>query len=77
MFAVSLGSRDAANFASMVLHSLLGLAQAQSDLHCFVEDQLGNHPLTSLLTQCTDPPPVDDERLARTRAFHALFEIDK
>ena len=73
-FAVSLGSRDATNFATMVLYSLLGLTQAQVDLKDFVRDQLGDHPITNLLTRCVNPPPADEEQLARMGAFSALFQ---
>ena len=73
-FAVSLGSRDATNFATMVLYSLLGLTQAQVDLEHFVRDQLGDHPITNLLTRCVNPPSADEEQLARMGAFSALFQ---
>src|SRR4051812_4979232 len=75
-FTVSLGSRDAARFSSMVLHSLLGLAQARTDLRSFVRDQLSGHPLEPLLRSCTDPPDADAEQLARSRAFYAVFGGD-
>ena len=73
-FCVSLGSRDCFNFSAMVLWSLLGLAQARNNLQSFVRDQLGEHPLTALLTRCVDPPPTDREQLTRSGAFYAIFQ---
>jgi hypothetical protein len=76
-FAVSLGSRDARNFAAMVLHSLLGLKQAQDDLQHFVGTQLGKHPIASVLTRCANPPPADGKDFSQAAAFRALFEKGK
>jgi hypothetical protein len=72
-FAVSQGSRDAANFAAMVLFSLLGMAQAQNDLRSFLREQLGDQPLAGLLGRCASPPPTDEKQLTRSGAFHAIF----
>ena len=71
-FAVSLGCRDAINFSAMVLYSLVGLAQAQSDLRSFVTDQLGDHPIASLLARCADPPPSATQ-FEHSAAFQAIF----
>jgi hypothetical protein len=76
-FAVSLGSRNAGNFASMVLHSLLGLKQAQEDLQYFVGTHLGRHPIARLLTQCISPPPADGRDFSQAAAFRALFAIEE
>jgi hypothetical protein len=75
MFAVSLGSRDATNFSAMVLHSLLGLSEAQDDLRNFVEFQLGGHPIAGVLGRCVDPPPADERDFSHTAAFRALFNV--
>jgi hypothetical protein len=72
-FAVLLGSRDAINFAAMVLYSLLGLVPARVDLQNFVSDQLGDHPMAKLLIRCTNPPPPNEKQLALGAAFHSLF----
>jgi hypothetical protein len=72
-FAVLLGSRDAINFAAMVLYSLLGLVPARVDLQNFVGDQLGDHPIAKLLIRCTNPPPPNEKQLALGAAFHSLF----
>lgn len=76
-FAVSQGSRNARNFAAMVLHSLLGLKQAQDDLQHFVGTQLGTHPIASVLTRCINPPPADGKDFSQAAAFRALFEKEK
>jgi hypothetical protein len=73
-FIVSLGSRDAINFASMVLYSLLGMEKAQNDLKNFIGNQLGEHPIAELLTRCVKPPAIDEKKLADARAFRAVFE---
>jgi hypothetical protein len=73
-FSVSLGSRDCANFSAMVVWSLLGLAGARNDLRTFLKDQLREHRIASLLAQCADPPPADEQQLTRSGAFHALFQ---
>jgi hypothetical protein len=72
-FAVLLGSRDAINFAAMVLYSLLGLVPARVDLQNFVGDQLGDHPIAKLLIRCTNPPPPNETQLALGAAFQSLF----
>ena len=72
-FAVSMGSHDAIRFATMVLYSLLGLAQARIDLQHFVTGQLSDHPIANLLTRCTNPPPPEDHQLALAAAFRAIF----
>ena len=74
-FAVSLGSRDATNCAAMVLHSLLGLKQAQEDLQRFIGTQLGDHRIASVLTRCINPPLADGKDLSQAAAFRALFAI--
>jgi hypothetical protein len=71
-FAVSLGCRNAINFSTMVLYSLLGLTEARNDLRSFVNDQLGNHPVAGLLARCADPPP-SAKRLEQCAAFRAMF----
>jgi len=73
MFAVAQGSKDAKNFSSMVLYSLLGLKQAQDDLQHFVVTQLGNHPIANILSQCIDPPPVNEKDISQAAAFRAIF----
>ncbi len=75
-FAVSQGSHGASGFASMVLHSLLGLKRAQDDLKLLVETQLSQHPIASVLTRCVDPPPADGKDLSQAAAFRALFKVD-
>lgn len=72
-FAVSLGSRDAARFAELVLFSVIGMAQARNDLQNVVQRQMSDHPLSELLTRCASPPDADPEQLARNGAFHAMF----
>jgi hypothetical protein len=72
-FAVSLGCRDAINFSTMVVYSLLGLTEARNDLRSFVNDQFGNHPVAGLLARCTDPPP-SAKGLEQCAAFRALFK---
>ena len=72
-FAVSLGSTNAKNFSAMVLYSLLGQKEAQTDLKSFVESQLGNHTITSLLSRCMAPPQIDTKDFFQAAAFRALF----
>jgi hypothetical protein len=72
-FAVSLGCRDAIDFSSMVLHSLLGLKQAQDDLRHVLADQLSGAPIAGILARCIDPPPVEGRDFAQAAAFRALF----
>jgi hypothetical protein len=76
-FAVLQGSRNAINFAAMVLHSLLGRKQAQDDLQDFVRAQLGKHPLASFLTRCVNPPPAPANDVSQAAAFRSLFQIEK
>jgi hypothetical protein len=51
-FAVLQGSRNASNFAAMVLHSLLGLKQAQDHLQTFCWDPIGR------ASDCKCPNPM-------------------
>jgi hypothetical protein len=74
VFAISHGSRSARDFAAMVLHSLLGLQQAQDDLSHYVGTQLGRHPIADILTRCINPPPADGEELSQAAAFRSLFQ---
>lgn len=76
MFAVSQGSCAAKDFAAMVLHSLLGLKQAQDDLQQFVVIQIGKHPLASVLMRCAKPPPAEGKDWTQAAAFRALFKMD-
>lgn len=76
-FSVSLGSRDCANFSAMVVWSLIGLAKARNDLKSFLRNQLREHPISSLLAECADPPPADEEQLTRSGAFYAIFQGSK
>jgi hypothetical protein len=61
----------------MVLHSLLGLKQAQDHLQHFVGTQLGEHPIASVLTRCINPPPADGKDFSQAAAFHSLFQSEK
>jgi len=76
-FAVWQGSRNARNFAAMVLHSLLGLKQAQADLQDLLRGQLGKHPLANFLGRCVHPPPVPASHLSQAAAFRSLFWVEE
>ncbi|HEU4678179.1 MAG TPA: hypothetical protein VFS35_01580 [Terrimicrobiaceae bacterium] len=75
-FAVLQGSRNARNFSAMVLHSLLGLKQAQDDLRDLVQTHLGKHPLASFLARCVNPPPAPPSDFSQAAAFRSLFRIE-
>ena len=72
-FTVSQGSKNAINFSTMVLYSLLGMKKAQNDLQNFISTQLGNNPIAGILNLCTNPPSLNKDNLAQAAIFHALF----